>query len=77
MQKNTGIVKHSISIAGHQTSVSLEPPFWTGLGEIAEARGLAVAALIARIDASRGSTNLSSAIRLTVLAHYRDQPGAD
>ncbi|MCP8937199.1 ribbon-helix-helix domain-containing protein [Alsobacter sp. SYSU M60028] len=65
------VVKRSVRIAGHSTSVSVEAPFWTALRDIAEARGLSVSALIAEIDAERATTNLSSAIRLAVLAHYR------
>jgi predicted DNA-binding ribbon-helix-helix protein len=63
--------KHSLSIAGHRTSVSLEDPFWTGLKEIAAAEGRTMAALIAEIDSKREGNNLSSALRLHVLAHYR------
>ncbi len=63
--------KRSLTIAGHRTSVSLEEPFWDGLKEIAATRGLTVAALIATIDSGRESVNLSSALRLHVLAHYK------
>lgn len=58
--------KHSLSIAGHRTSVSLEQVFWAALGAIAARRGLTVAALVARIDRDRGEANLSSAIRVFV-----------
>jgi predicted DNA-binding ribbon-helix-helix protein len=61
------IVKHSLSIAGHRTSVSLEAEFWTALGRLAAARGLSVPALVGEIDAARGTANLSSAIRVHVL----------
>ncbi len=64
------LVKHSVRIAGHATSVSLESAFWEALGEIAAKRGLSVNALLAMIDAER-SGNLSSAIRLFVLAAAR------
>jgi len=67
-----GIVKRSVSIAGHRTSVSLEEPFWEALREIAERRSLSVQALIGRIDAERGEQNLSSAIRVFVLGCLRD-----
>lgn len=67
--------KRSLTIAGHRTSVSLEPPFWEALLRIAEARGVSVAALVAEIDTARGSTNLSSALRLHVLAEAT-RPGA-
>jgi len=59
-------IKHSVRIAGHMTSVSLEPAFWEGLCEIAMRRHLSVNALLSEIDAERGG-NLSSAIRLFVL----------
>lgn len=65
------VVKRSVMIAGHRTSVSLEQPFWDALREIAEARGASIASLVAEIDAGRGDGNLSSAIRLFVLAHFR------
>jgi predicted DNA-binding ribbon-helix-helix protein len=101
------VVKRSISISGHSTSVSLEQPFWEGLKEMAAARGLALAVLVREIDAARAqgrgqgsgqgsgqesgqaggqsggpgpqdaaSANLSSALRLAVLAHYRDRDPA-
>ena len=66
-----GIVKRSVSIAGHRTSVSLEGPFWEALKEIAEARRTSVQGLIAGIDAGRGEQNLSSAIRVFVLREVR------
>ncbi len=62
--------KRSVCNAGHQTSVSLEEPFWDALRELAVARGVTAAALIADIDAAR-SGNLSSAIRVFVLNAYR------
>ena len=68
-----GIVKRSIAIAGHRTSVSLEEPFWRALRDIAEGRRLSVQALIARIDAGRGAQNLSSAIRVFVLDTVRQE----
>ncbi len=58
--------KRSLSIAGHRTSISLEQPFWEGLRAIALERGVAVATLVAAIDAVRGEASLSSAIRLFV-----------
>jgi len=67
---NATIVKRSVRVAGHATSVSLEPAFWQGLCEIAVARGVSVNALVATIDAARGG-NLSSAIRLFVLDSAR------
>ncbi len=61
------VVKHSIVIAGHRTSVSLEEPFWRALKGIAAADGLSLAALVAQVDAGRGEANLSSALRVFVL----------
>jgi len=60
--------KHSLVIAGHATSVSLEQEFWDVLKEIAETRGIALAALISEVDAGR-EENLSSALRLHVLRY--------
>jgi predicted DNA-binding ribbon-helix-helix protein len=61
------VVKHSIVIAGHRTSVSLEEPFWRALKEIATQDGVSLAALVARVDEGRGEANLSSALRVFVL----------
>jgi len=61
------VVKHSIVIAGHRTSVSLEDAFWRALKDMANAEGLSLAALVARVDAGRGEANLSSALRVYVL----------
>jgi predicted DNA-binding ribbon-helix-helix protein len=66
------IVKHSIVIAGHKTSVSLEEPFWTCLREIADAQQASVSRVVANIEASRPRGNLSSAIRTFVLSKVRD-----
>ena len=66
------MAKHSITIAGHRTSVSIEPDFWQALGEIAAGQQISLAAMIAEIDRTRPTgTNLSSAIRLFVLNWYR------
>ena len=67
------VVKRSIVIAGHKTSVSLEDAFWKGLKEIADARGMTLSDIVANIDSQRRHGNLSSAIRLFVLDHYRGQ----
>ena len=64
------IVKRSVRIAGHATSISLEAAFWHGLRDIAAARRLSLNALVAAIDAARDG-NLSSAIRLFVLESAR------
>ncbi len=61
--KNGALVKGSVTIAGHQTSLSLEPVFWTALRAAAAARGVPLNALVAEIDAAR-TTNLSSAVRV-------------
>lgn len=71
------VVKRSIVIAGHKTSVSLEDAFWKGLKEIANGRELTLSDLVASIDTDRRHGNLSSAIRLFVLDHYRMQIGDD
>jgi predicted DNA-binding ribbon-helix-helix protein len=70
------VVKRSIVIAGHKTSVSLEDAFWKGLKEIASDRDLTLSEMVASIDAERKLGNLSSAIRLFVLDHYRALIGA-
>ena len=67
------VSKRSIGIAGHKTSVSIEDAFWNSLKEIANERGMTLAALIGEIDANRKHDNLSSAIRLFVIGVYRDQ----
>ena len=63
--------KRSVLIAQHKTSLSLESAFWSVLKEIATHEGVSVSALVTRIDAGRQHANLSSAIRLYVLGHYR------
>jgi predicted DNA-binding ribbon-helix-helix protein len=60
------VVKRSVAIAGHTTSISLEEPFWVALRSLAKSEGRSLAALITDIDERRG-TNLSSALRLYVL----------
>jgi len=65
------VVKRSIVIAGHKTSVSLEDAFWNGLKDIAIARHVTLSDLVASIDSDRRHGNLSSAIRLFVLDHYQ------
>jgi predicted DNA-binding ribbon-helix-helix protein len=67
------VVKRSIVIAGHKTSVSLEDAFWRGLKDIAGGRDVTLSDLVASIDTERRHGNLSSAIRLFVLDHYRSQ----
>ena len=64
------VVKRSIVIAGHKTSVSLEDAFWKGLKEIADDRDMTLSDLVSSIDTDRQHGNLSSAIRLFVLDYY-------
>lgn len=68
---DAGVVKRSVAIAGHRTSVSLEAPFWDALKDIAAVRGASVQALVGEIDAGRNGANLSSAIRVFVLREVR------
>ena len=67
------VLKRSIVVDGHKTSVSLEDEFWKALKEIAGGRNMKLKELIAGIDAEREHGNLSSAIRLFVLSTYQDQ----
>jgi predicted DNA-binding ribbon-helix-helix protein len=67
------VVKRSIVVADHKTSVSLEDEFWKGLKEIAARRLMTLSELIGTIDSQRQQGNLSSALRLFVLEFYRSQ----
>ena len=69
----SAVLKRSVVVAGHKTSVSLEDAFWNGLKEIGGERRMTLSELIAAIDAQRQHGNLSSAIRLFVLDFYRAQ----
>ena len=69
--KTTRVIKRSIVIAGHRTSVSLEDAFWRTLKEIAAQNGVSLAALVATVDAQRGDANLSSALRVFTLERMR------
>ena len=72
------VVKHSLVVAGHRTSVSLEDAFWRALKRIAAQERVSLAALVARVDAGRGEANLSSALRVFVLERAlaaADAPG--
>jgi len=69
----SSVIKRSIVIEGHKTSVSLENEFWDTMKMIAIQRKLTLSELAALIDAKREQGNLSSAIRLFVLGYYRDQ----
>jgi predicted DNA-binding ribbon-helix-helix protein len=70
------VIKRSIVIAGHKTSVSLEDAFWRGLKGIARNRDITLSEMVAGIDSERNHGNLSSALRLFVLDHYRNLIGA-
>ena len=76
-ESRAAVLKRSLTIAGHRTSISLEDAFWRGLREAAEVRGLAVAALVAEVDRTRGAANLSSALRVHVLDVYRARVTAE
>lgn len=67
------VVKRSVVVGGHKTSVSLEDAFWTSLKDIAMRRGMTLSTQIASIDTSRRTSNLSSAIRLFVLQRFRNE----
>ena len=67
------IIKRSVIVGGHKTSISLEDAFWSGLKEIAQAQGATLAQTVTEIDTTRQQNNLSSAIRLFVLGHMRDE----
>jgi predicted DNA-binding ribbon-helix-helix protein len=64
-------IKRSFTISGHRTSLSLETPFWDVLKAIAAEQKVALAQLIAEIDASRGDAGLSSAVRIYVLKYLQ------
>ena len=68
----SSVIKRSVVISGHKTSISLEDAFWSGLKEIAHAQGASLSQTITEIDTTRRQNNLSSAIRLFVLDHVRD-----
>jgi predicted DNA-binding ribbon-helix-helix protein len=67
------VIRRSIVVTGHPTSISCEDAFWSALKEIAKTRNVTVSNLVAAIDAERQHGNLSSAIRLFVLGDYRKQ----
>ncbi len=73
----TGIVKKSINLSGHLTSISLEPEFWTALKNIAQYKGMSMRALVQQIDHDRLNNesiyNLSSSIRVFTLVYYIDK----
>jgi len=65
------VVKRSIVVGGHKTSVSLEEPFWTSMKEISQQLRVTLSELVSEIDTNRQQSNLSSAIRLFVLDHFK------
>ena len=67
------VVKRSVVVAGHKTSVSLEEAFWNGMKEISEERGMTLSDLVGEIDTKRQQGNLSSAIRLFVLDYFKSR----
>ena len=69
----SSVVKRSIVVGGHKTSVSLEEAFWSGMKEISRARGTTLYRLVSEIDANRNQGNLSSAIRQFVLDHFKER----
>jgi predicted DNA-binding ribbon-helix-helix protein len=72
---NSPVIKRSVIIGGHKTSISLEDEFWSGLKEIAQAQGATVAQTVTEIDKTRQRSNLSSAVRLFVLDWVRNGTG--
>ncbi len=71
MMEQSGIVKRSIIIGSRKSSVSLEDAFWNALNEIASEAGCTPSVIVSPIDKEGQHANLSSAIRLYVLEHYR------
>jgi len=64
-------IKRSFSIGGHRTSISLEPPFWMALRDVAAKERIPLAMLVATIDENRGDAGLSSAVRIWLLSYFR------
>jgi predicted DNA-binding ribbon-helix-helix protein len=69
------MLKRSLTIAGHRTSVALEAEFWAGLDAMAHERAIPLAELIRDIDQNRDGPNLSSAVRIAVLRWYQGKAG--
>ena len=65
------VAKRSILLNGHKTSVSLEEAFWSSMKEISAGRSVTLSELVSEIDSNRQQGNLSSAIRLFVLDHFK------
>lgn len=68
-----GLKKRSVNLAGHATSVALEPEFWTVLETISKERRISLAALIAELDSRRGESLLASFCRLSALAYVQEK----
>ena len=73
VMKKSQVVKRSIVVGGHKTSVSLEDEFWAALKKIALTHRVTLSDLVGSIDSQRQHGNLSSAVRLFVLNHYRQR----
>lgn len=69
MSRSSGLRKRSLLLAGHATSLALEPEFWAALDAMAAQRGVSLAGLIAALDGGRDDRPLASACRLAALAH--------
>lgn len=74
---NSAVIKRSVVVHGHKTSVSLEDAFWQRLKDIAKSRDTTLSDLVGYIDGHRDSGNLSSAIRLFVLENAGARPAGD
>jgi predicted DNA-binding ribbon-helix-helix protein len=75
-RKNSSVIKRSVIRNGHKSSISLEDQFWDALREIADQKDIAISTLVAAIDHNRTTSNLSSAIRVYVLDHFRRSDGS-
>ena len=76
-RKNSSVIKRSVIRNGHKSSISLEDQFWDALREIAGHEHMAISTLVAHIDHNRTTSNLSSAIRVFVLDHFRHGEGSE
>lgn len=77
MGANSTVIKRSIVLRGHKTSISIEDDFWSALKEMALERQQTLSAVVEAIDKQRHSGSLSSAIRVFVVRHYRDMSRRD
>jgi predicted DNA-binding ribbon-helix-helix protein len=75
MKCKSPVVKRSVVIAKHKTSVSVEDLFWSSLKKIAAEANVTISDLVAKVDHGRADGNLSSALRTFVLGYYRDRCG--